>query len=135
MVTLASSNSFSYSKQCVPLRTYVEQHMQPQPPAALANETWYLFGDTRGGRWDELNAVAFVCCVCRSVVTRACQLLHALPRAPMDGESEDPAVTFGLAGMMSGVSFHTHGAVFAEVNASGMLIAVCVCCLRLCGIV
>jgi hypothetical protein len=33
----------------------------------------------------------------------------------MDGELDDPALTFGLAGMMSGVSFHTHGAVFAEV--------------------
>ena len=43
------------------------------------------------------------------------QLLRSLPPAPMDGELEDPALTFGLAGMMSGVSFHTHGAVFAEV--------------------
>lgn len=56
MVTLASSNSFSYSKQSVSLRTYVEQHMQPQDSTALANETWYLFGDTRGGRWDEVRA-------------------------------------------------------------------------------
>jgi hypothetical protein len=40
MVTLASSNSFSYSKRQVPLRTYMEQHMQPQSPDALANETW-----------------------------------------------------------------------------------------------
>jgi hypothetical protein len=43
------------------------------------------------------------------------QLLQALPAAPMDGERDDPALTFGLAGMLSGVSFHTHGAVFAEV--------------------
>jgi hypothetical protein len=43
------------------------------------------------------------------------QLLRSLPPAPMDGELDDPALTFGLAGMMSGVSFHTHGAVFAEV--------------------
>lgn len=55
-MTLASSNSFSYSKQRVSLRTYVEQHMQPQDTNALANETWYLFGDTRGGRWDEVRA-------------------------------------------------------------------------------
>ena len=40
MVTLASSNSFSYSKRQVSLRAYMEQHMRPQQPAALANETW-----------------------------------------------------------------------------------------------
>ena len=44
------------------------------------------------------------------------QLLTALPPAPMDGERDDPALTFGLAGKHSGVSFHTHGAVFAEVR-------------------
>jgi hypothetical protein len=44
------------------------------------------------------------------------QLLNELPAAPMDGDLHDPAVTFGLAGMLSGVSFHTHGAVFAEVS-------------------
>jgi hypothetical protein len=41
MVTLASSNSFSYSKRQVSLRAYMEQHMRPQQRAALANETWY----------------------------------------------------------------------------------------------
>jgi hypothetical protein len=40
MVTLASSNSFSYSKRQLSLREYMEQHMQPLSPAALANETW-----------------------------------------------------------------------------------------------
>ena len=88
--------------------------MQPQPPAALANETWYMFGDTRGGRWDQVRGDApCVHSACR--LTRL-QLLNELPPAPMDGELHDPAVTFGLAGMLSGVSFHTHGAVFAEVR-------------------
>ncbi len=113
MVTLASSNSFSYSKQTVSLRAYVEQHMQPQTAAALANETWYLFGDTRGGRWEQASAH-----VLRALppFSRCAQLLQLLPPAPMDGELEQPAATFGLGGCMSGVSFHTHGAVFAEVR-------------------
>ena len=34
----------------------------------------------------------------------------------MDGEFDTPALTFGLAALLSGVSFHTHGAVFAEVT-------------------
>ncbi len=47
------------------------------------------------------------------------QLLDSLPPAPMDGEFDTPALTFGLAGLLSGVSFHTHGAVFAEVGEEG----------------
>lgn len=118
MVTLASSNSFSYSKRRLSLRTYMEQHMQPQPPAALANETWYMFGDTTGGRWAQVRGDApCVHLACR--LTRP-QLLNELPPAPMDGELHDPAVTFGLAGMLSGVSFHTHGAVFAEVSQAAL---------------
>jgi hypothetical protein len=123
MVTLASSNSFSYNKQRVSLRAYVEQYMRPQSAAALANETWYLFGDTRGGRWEQASAL-----VLRALPPFSCatQLLQLLPPAPMDGELEHPAATFGLGGMMSGVSFHTHGAVFAEVRpASAAQRAVC----------
>ncbi len=114
MVTLASSNSFSYSKRQLSLRTYMEQHMQPQSLQALANETWYMFGDTRGGKWGQVRVDGpYAHSSCR--LTRL-QLLQELPPAPMDGELNDPAVTFGLAGMLSGVSFHTHGAVFAEVE-------------------
>ncbi len=39
-VTLASCNSYSYSKRRVSLREYMQQHMQPQSPTALANATW-----------------------------------------------------------------------------------------------
>jgi len=39
-VTLASCNSYSYNKRQVTLRAYMEEHMQPQEPAARANETW-----------------------------------------------------------------------------------------------
>ncbi len=60
MVTLASSNSFSYSKRRLSLRSYMQQHMQPQTPAALANETWYMFGDTRGGKWAQVRAMCLV---------------------------------------------------------------------------
>jgi hypothetical protein len=88
--------------------------MRPQSPTALANETWYMFGDTRGGMWEEVSRA-------RPHFARhhpfLLQLLAELPPAPMNAELENPAATFGLGGMLSGVSFHTHGAVFAEVCA------------------
>ena len=83
MVTLASSNSFSYSKRQLSLREYVEEHMQPQAPSALANETWYMFGDTRGGRWQQVRAGMYGL----HVVSLACSCLIRCPPRPWTASS------------------------------------------------
>ena len=79
MVTLASSNSFSYSTRQLSLRAYVEEHMQPQAAGALANETWYMFGDTRGGRWQQVRVRGM--CGLR-VISLVCSCLIRCPPRP-----------------------------------------------------
>jgi hypothetical protein len=93
-VTLASSNSFSAGKKEATLREYVQDHMPAvRQLSDLANESWYLFGDTRGPDWKRLEKQY---------------------EPPLDAASSDPAVAFGLGGHGSGVSFHTHGPAHAE---------------------
>ena len=75
-----------------------------------------MFGDTRGGKWEQVSCAVRCHRALHPPHAPSLQLLRALPPAPMDGERDDPALTFGLAGKHSGVSFHTHGAVFAEVR-------------------
>jgi hypothetical protein len=92
-VTLASSNSYSKAKRSATLAEYIQDLMKPQLFSSLANETWYLFGDTRGPAWEQLQARY---------------------QPPLDAATDDPAVAFGLAGARSGVSFHTHGPAWGE---------------------
>ena len=49
----------------------------------LANETWYLFGDTRTKEWVDLQNNYYV--------------------PPLDAGSDDPALAMGLGGRGSGV--------------------------------
>lgn len=93
-VTLATSNSYSAGKQDATLQTYIKEHMPAvRQLSDLANESWYLFGDTRGAAWQSLE--------------------HQYT-PPLDASTSDPAVAFGLGGAGSGVSFHTHGPAHAE---------------------
>jgi len=92
-VVLASSNSFSAGRLDATLREYVEDHMRAQTLDSLANQSWYLFGDTRGPAWEALQSKY---------------------RPPLDGAADDPAVSLGVGGRRSGVSFHTHGPAYAE---------------------
>jgi hypothetical protein len=92
-VTLASSNSFSYQKRQATLEDYLDNHMAPQPPDALANESWYLFGDTKlPGLLDSGSPYL----------------------QPLDAAESDGLPVFGLGGHGSGVSFHTHGPAIGE---------------------
>ncbi|KAA0152963.1 hypothetical protein FNF27_00061 [Cafeteria roenbergensis] len=92
-VTLSSSNSFSAGRMDTTLGDYIESFMMEQGPDSRANESWYLFGDTRGPEWLRLQSQY---------------------QPPLDGPLDDPAVSLGLGGLGSGVSFHTHGPAFAE---------------------
>lgn len=92
-VILASSESYSHAKRETSLRNYITNIMQPQNPSSLANESWYLFGDTIGPEW--------------------APLVEAYP-LPMDAAADNGIRAWGCGARLSGVSFHTHGAAFAE---------------------
>jgi hypothetical protein len=93
-VVLSSANSHSYEKRVVPLSQYLDTMMDPQPLSRLGNETFYLFGDNNGPQW--------------------ARFLAGYRRPPFAG-AEFGALSFGVAGRNTGVPFHIHGAVYAEV--------------------
>ncbi|VDK56720.1 unnamed protein product [Anisakis simplex] len=94
-VTLNSANTYSSARVASTFGDYVRELMKPQLPNSLGNETLYLFGDIDPYRWapllDEYN-----------------QPKWQLP-------DHQPALSFGIAGAGTGVPFHFHGPVFAEV--------------------
>jgi hypothetical protein len=95
-VVLASSNSFSYTKRRSTFGAYVAAEVDAAAPApgARSNESWYLFGDTpTGDGWAALVGAY---------------------RPPLDAAADSGLVAWGVGGRYSGVSFHTHGAAFAE---------------------
>jgi len=55
-VILASSESYSHVKRTTSLSYYITEIMRTQEPDSLANESWYLFGDTLGPEWALLVA-------------------------------------------------------------------------------
>jgi hypothetical protein len=91
-VLLSSANSYSQGRRESSLGEYIEG-LRTQELDTPANASWYLFGDTRGGRWDELEQ------------------LYALPG---DSARDDPMLSIGIGGKYSGVSFHTHGPAWGE---------------------
>jgi hypothetical protein len=72
---------------------YLDNHLGEITEAQLANETFYLFGDTFGSRWEGLY--------------------NTYP-IPEEAAGDDPVRAFGIGGKYSGVSFHTHGAAWGE---------------------
>lgn len=93
-VTLSSGNSYSHGRQESTLRAYLHG-LSPQPLERAGNETWYLFGDPHFHEWKDL--------------------LAAYLRVPSTLAPGETALSFGIAASGSGVPFHVHGAVFAEV--------------------
>lgn len=128
-VLLASSNSFSHDKKRVKLGHYLTgaEYMgcslvqsvdaadsapstattatttawscpRGSGPSKPATETWYMFGDHIADEWEHLTA------------------LYTLPA---DTAHDEGLPVFGVAGLYSGVAFHTHGAAWAEVLEGG----------------
>ena len=92
-VLLSSSNTYSHDRLEMTLRDYVlsmNDHL-----TSKSNETYYLFGGNTGPIWTKLEN------------------LYNLP--PYLYAKEAGAVTFGIGGTNSGVSFHLHGPGFSEV--------------------
>ena len=96
IVTITSSDSFSSVKRESSFADYVAEHVDREVPAdQRARDSWYLFGDTYGvAQWDALAEL--------------------YTPQPLDAATDNGLVTIGFGGRHSGVSFHTHGAAFAE---------------------
>ena len=92
-VVLSSSNTYSYEKITMSLGNYIDYMMNPN--SNLANETFYMFGNNYEGIWKEMS---------KSYVLPDCSVCAIAG-----------AVTLGLGGTLSGVSFHMHGPGFSEV--------------------
>ena len=93
-VILSSANTFSYEKKHVSFQEYLDTMLEPVTLENVAAKTWYHFGDNKYEEW--LNFTDHY--------TR-----------PAYNYSRDPFFSFGIGASGSGVPFHTHGAVFAEV--------------------
>ena len=101
VVTLASSNSYSYDKKEMKFSEYV-QSMNMRGIDSVnkdddnqhdivknANETYYMFGDNYNGIWKELAN------------------MYTMP--PCLGCADAGLSTIGVGGKYSGVAFHMHG--------------------------
>jgi len=94
MIKLSTANSFSYEKKMVTLRQYVEEMMEPQSLDVDGDKTFYLFGDNTA----DMDP-----------------LINEYDPPHFTNYTVTPSLSWGLAGDGSGVPFHVHGAVFAEV--------------------
>ena len=97
-VTLSSANRHSYAKREVSLNEYVKKMMGERGPQRLdmkGSDTWYHFGDNKHDEWEEVFN------------------LYEKPTEYIYGQYA--SLSFGIGASGSGVPFHTHGHVFAEV--------------------
>jgi len=97
-VTLSSSNALSERRRRVPLRQYLDEiaAARETPPTRLANESWYLFGETYGPEWKALLEGYYELPPCSTC---------AMSRV---------ALSFGIGNRGSGVQWHVHGPGFSE---------------------
>ena len=93
-IVLSSANTFSYDKNHQTLKKYLEEMLAPVDLTNVAGKTWYHFGDNKYDDWANFTE-------------------HY--RRPAWEYARDPFFSFGIGASGSGVPFHTHGAVFAEV--------------------
>ena len=95
-ITLSSANRNSYAKKEERLRKYVEAYIhRPQQINVSGADSWYHFGDNKHDEWSD---------VFRQYIR---------PSTFTFGPYS--SLSFGIGSSGSGVPFHTHGHVFAEV--------------------
>ncbi|CAD5219061.1 unnamed protein product [Bursaphelenchus xylophilus] len=94
-VTLNSANTHSYTRVPTTFGDYLSTHLKPQSLETLGNETLYLFGDIDPELWKPL--------------------LSAYKQPKWTVPDMEPALSFGIAAVGTGVPFHFHGPGFAEV--------------------
>jgi ribosomal protein L16 Arg81 hydroxylase len=96
LITLSSANRNSYAKREETLRRYVEGYIHvPQSLNASGADSWYHFGDNKHDEWSDVFRH------------------YVLPAKYTFGPYS--SLSFGIGSSGSGVPFHTHGHVFAEV--------------------
>eukprot|EP00758_Cryptobia_borreli_P004821 Tbor_TRINITY_DN4598_c0_g2::TRINITY_DN4598_c0_g2_i2::g.15763::m.15763 len=97
-VTLSSANKNSYDKKKILLEDYINDNMAKkgqQTVKSNGNDTWYYFGDNKHDEWQDTFD------------------LYPIPWKYIFGPYA--SLSFGIGVSGSGVPFHTHGHVFAEV--------------------
>ena len=96
-VTLSSSNSYSERRRTTNLQTYIDEFTQQGiDEGANARESWYFFGETFTPPWVKLLDS------------------YVLPPCVSCAKRDSAALSFGLGGIYSGVSWHNHGPGFSE---------------------
>eukprot|EP00043_Microstomoeca_roanoka_P005517 m.56207 g.56207 ORF g.56207 m.56207 type:complete len:266 (+) comp13001_c0_seq3:309-1106(+) len=94
-ITLSSANTHSYAKTTMSFAEYLDHLLEPRAMSDVAGDTWYFFGNNDYDQsWVNFTEH------------------YVRPDYPYPRE---PFFSFGIGGSGSGVPFHTHGAVFAEV--------------------
>jgi len=94
-VIVATANTYSYKKHQMKFYKYIERYVLNKTPLSkLGNETLYLFGDFDLTQW-------------RSLMDHYEPPKNFVP-------FHEPAYSFGVAAVGTGVPFHFHGPVFAE---------------------
>ena len=96
-VILSSANAHSHDKQRIMFRDYVEKLMLSWSLDQIAAQSFYLFGDNEWWREDWAHLQSLYSAV------------------PLYDAATKQSLSFGLGGSGSGVPFHTHGPVFAEL--------------------
>lgn len=97
-LTLSTANQCSVRKFRSKVRDYVEEVRKPQDLSTSGDNTLYLFGDHIEPWWEHLFS----------------NYAHPL-RLFLRTIDREPALSFGMANVGTGVPLHTHGAVFAEM--------------------
>lgn len=94
-IVLSTANTHSYDKLEMTLEQYIENTLYPQDITESGKNTLYFFGDNNHTEWKKL--------------------FEQYNMPPYKLPKKGPALSFGIAGIGSGVPFHFHGPGFAEV--------------------
>ena len=95
VITLSTANTNSYHKESATFGDYVTTMMHPQQLNVSGIDSKYMFGDNKHLEWHDLFQH------------------YAKPMTYVFGKYQ--SLSFGMGGSGSGVPFHTHAHVFAEV--------------------
>jgi jumonji domain-containing protein 8 len=94
-IVLSSANAYSYDKQTMTLADYVSEMMTPWTLDVRANQRFYHFGDNDHKAW--------------------AALFDVYEAMPIDNAADKQSLSFGVGPSGSGVPFHIHGPVWAEL--------------------